>query len=100
MLKRRREAAPAEPLPALKVYHGPSTADPFSIEKVDGAFRVSGQQVERLVAMTDLTNPEGLAHFQRMLDRWGLNDALARHGAKGGEVVKISDLEFIYDPDR
>ena len=100
MLKRRREAAPSEPLPALKVYRGPSTAEPFSIEKIDSAFRVSGQQLERLVAMTDLTNPEGLAHFQRMLDRWGLNDALARHGAKGGEVVRISDMEFIYDPDR
>ena len=100
MLKRRPQRAAAEPLPALKVYRGPSTAEPFSIEKVDGDFRVAGQQLERLVAMTDLTNPEGLAHFQRMLDRWGLNDALARHGARGGEVVRISDMEFIYDPDR
>ena len=50
--------------------------------------------------MTDLTNPEGLAHFQRRLDRWGLNDALARHGARGGETVRISGVEFIYDPER
>jgi len=99
MIERRKTAAP-EPLPALKVYHGPSSADPFTIEVMDGGFRVSGQQLERLLAMTDITNPEGLAHFQRMLDRWGLNDALARHGARGGETVKISDVEFLYDPER
>lgn len=99
MLERRKAAAP-EPIPALKVYRGPSSADPFTIEAVDDGFRVSGEQLERLLAMTDITNPEGLAHFQRMLDRWGLNDALARHGARGGETVKISDVEFLYDPER
>jgi GTPase len=99
-LVRRREKAAAEPLPALKVYRGPITADPFTIEPVEGGFRVSGDQLQRLLAMTDMTNPEGLAHFQRMLDRWGLNDALARHGARGGETVRISDVEFLYDPER
>ena len=98
MLKRKGPAP--EPLPALKVYRGPSTAEPFKIEPFDGGFLVSGDQLQRLVAMTDLTNPEGLAHFQRMIDRWGLNDALARHGARGGEAVRIGDLEFIYDPNR
>jgi GTP-binding protein len=99
-LVRRRDKAVAEPLPALKVYRGPTTADPFTIEPVEGGFRVSGDQLQRLLAMTDMTNPEGLAHFQRMLDRWGLNDALARHGARGGETVRISDVEFLYDPER
>lgn len=100
MLKRRRDRVSPEPLPALKVYRGPSTAEPFTIEAFDGGFRVSGEQLQKLVAMTDLTNPEGLAHFQRTIDRWGLNDALARHGARGGETVRIGDLEFIYDPNR
>ena len=99
MLERRKREAP-EPVPALKVYRGPSSAEPFTIEAIDGGFRVSGNQLERLLAMTDITNPEGLAHFQRMLDRWGLNDALARHGARGGEMVRISDAEFLYDPER
>jgi GTPase len=99
-LVRRRDKVTAEPLPALKVYRGPTTADPFTIEPVEGGFRVSGNQLERLLAMTDMTNPEGLAHFQRMLDRWGLNDALARHGARGGETVRISEVEFLYDPEQ
>jgi GTPase len=99
MLQRKHRTAP-EPLPALKVYRGPSTAEPFTIKEMNGGFTVSGNQLERLLAMTDLTNPEGLAHFQRMLDRWGLNDALARHGARGGETVRIRDVEFLYDPER
>jgi GTPase len=97
--KRKSEAAP-QPLPALKVYRGPSSAQPFTIVPIEGGYRVSGNQLERLLAMTDITNPEGLAHFQRMLDRWGLNDALARQGARGGETVQISDVEFLYDPER
>src|SRR3989449_2171254 len=96
----KRKGEPPPPLPALKVYRGPSSAEPFTIERVDDGFRVSGSQLERLLARTGMTNPEGLAHFQRMLDRWGLNDALARHGAHGGETVRISDVEFLYDPQR
>ncbi len=99
-LEKRKSEAASQPLPALKVYRGPSSAQPFTIEPVEGGYRVSGNQLERLLAMTDMTNPEGLAHFQRVLDRWGLNDALARHGARGGETVRISDVEFLYDPER
>jgi GTP-binding protein len=100
MLERRKDREAPEPVPALKVYRGPSSAEPFTIERVDGGFRVLSDQLQKLVAMTDLTNPEGLAHFQRTIDRWGLNDALARHGARGGETVRISDMEFLYDPNR
>ena len=99
-LQRPTGATAAEPLPALKVYRGPASAEPFTIAAEPGGFRVSGMQLERLLAMTDLTNPEALAHFQRTLDRWGLNEALARHGATGGEAVRIREVEFLYDPER
>jgi len=99
-LRRSGRAEAAKPIPVLKVYRGPSNAEAFSIEAEPGGFRVSGPQLERLLAMTDLTNPEALAHFQRTLDRWGLNEALARHGAQGGEAVRIRDVEFLYDPER
>jgi GTP-binding protein len=89
----------ASPVPALKVYRGPATAEPFNIQPEGDGFRVGGPQLERLVAMTDMSNPEALARFQQTLDRWGLNEALARHGAKGGETVRIKDTEFLYDPN-
>ena len=99
-LKKTPREQLAEPLPALKVYRGPATAEPFTIVSQEGGFTVSGSQLERLLAMTDLRNPEALARFQRTLDRWGLNEALARHGARGGETVRIRDVEFLYDPSR
>jgi GTP-binding protein len=96
-----RSAAPMKPQPPpLKVYRGPTSAEPFSIQPVEDGFVVSGEQVERLLAMTDLENPEALSHFQRLLQRWGLNEALARAGARGGETVRIRDTEFLYDPQR
>jgi len=96
----RRTEPAAAPIPALKVYHGPAGAQPFTIARSDDGFRVSGPQVERLLAMTDLNNPEALSHFQRMLERWGLNEALVRQGAQGGETIHIKDAEFLYDPNR
>src|SRR6266480_6518280 len=98
-LEKRKGEAP-QPLPALNFYLSATAATPIYTLPLHDGFRVSGNQLERLLAMTDMTNPEGLAHFQRMLDRWGLNDALARHGAHGGETVRISDVEFLYDPQR
>src|SRR5205814_4588467 len=95
MLEKRKGEAASEPLPALKVYRGPSSAEPFTIEPVEGGFLVSGNQLERLLAMTDMTNPEGLAHFQRMLDRWRLNDALSRPGDRRGATVPITDVELL-----
>jgi GTPase len=96
----QRPQPTAAPIPALKVYRGPAGAQPFEIARADDGFHVSGPQVERLLAMTDLNNPEALSHFQRMLERWGLNEALNRHGAQGGETVHIKDTEFLYDPGR
>jgi GTP-binding protein len=100
-LQRKSAREPeAATVPALKVYRGPADAEPFTIEPEGDGFRVGGPQLERLVAMTDMSNPQALARFQQMLDRWGLNEALARHGARGGETVRIKDNEFLYDPDR
>jgi GTP-binding protein len=98
LLRRKQPEKP--PIPALKVYRGPAGAQPFEIVRSEGGFRVSGPQVERLLAMTDLNNPEALNHFQRMLERWGLNEALNRQGARGGETIRIKDAEFLYDPER
>ena len=95
----RPQPAPA-PIPALKVYRGPAGAQALEIGRAGDGFRVSGPQVERLLAMTDLNNPEALSHFQRMLERWGLNEALVRQGARGGETIRIKDVEFLYDADR
>ncbi len=97
-LRRARRAPPAPP--ALVVYRGPDQGPPFEIVHEGGAFVVRGTSVERLVAMTDLTNPESLHRLQRKLEGWGLSVALAARGARGGETVRIRGIEFIYDATR
>jgi GTP-binding protein len=83
--------------PALKVYRGPTAAPPFELTREGQTFVVQGPAVERLLAMTDLKNPDALRRFQRKLESWGLSTALAARGARGGETVRIRDIEFLYD---
>ena len=63
----------------------------------DGAWRVSGRAAERVVALADLTNAEALAYVQERFRRMGVEQALARAGAREGDVVRIGDVELEYD---
>jgi GTP-binding protein len=97
---RQRPRARTLEAPTLKVYRGPSAAPPFELTREGQAFVVQGPAVERLLAMTDLKNPDALRRFQRRLESWGLSAALAARGAHGGETVRIRDIEFLYDGGR
>ncbi|HEV8151968.1 MAG TPA: GTPase ObgE, partial [Solirubrobacteraceae bacterium] len=55
----------------------PAARRGFEVERVgDGAFRVTGQPVERLIARHDLDNEDALAHVERRLHRMGVVRAL------------------------
>jgi GTP-binding protein len=69
---------------------------PFEINIVDGVFEVSGNRIEKLVAMTNLDNEDALLRFQRTINHMGLEDALRARGIKPGDTVRIRDLEFDY----
>ena len=65
------------------------------VEKVgEGAYEVTGENVERLALRTDWDSPEGVANFQRELERKGVVAALKRAGAEPGDEVRIGDAEF------
>jgi GTP-binding protein len=66
----------------------------------DGAWRVSGRRVERLVAQTDFENDESAARFQRELDRLGIVSALRRAGVAQGDVVRVGDEELEWGGER
>jgi GTP-binding protein len=71
------------------------TAEAFRVAKEDdGAWRVDGRRVERLVAQTDFENEESAARFQRELARLGVVDALRRAGVDSGDLVRIGDEEL------
>ncbi len=65
----------------------------------DGEFRLVGRDVERVVALNDVTTPEALAYIDHRLGRLGVPRMLARAGAKEGDVVWIGEFSFDYVPD-
>ena len=69
----------------------------FTIETdPDGTLRVRGRAVERMVIQTDWDNDEAIVYLQHRFERLGLDDALAKAGARNGDVVRILgyELEF------
>jgi GTPase len=64
----------------------------------DGEYRVSGRDVERVVALNDVTTPDAVSYISHRLDRLGVMRLLARAGAAEGDVVWIGDFSFEYQP--
>jgi GTP-binding protein len=64
----------------------------------DGVFVVRGRAAERAVAVNDLTNDDALAYVQHRLKRLGVDRALARAGAREGDLVHVGGFTFTYEP--
>jgi GTP-binding protein len=72
----------------------------ISVEREGGnAWRVHGRVAERAVAVSDLEDPDALVYVQQRLQRIGVDRALARAGARDGDVVRIGDTELEYEGD-
>jgi GTP-binding protein len=92
-----RHALVVEPEPEAFIVYRP-VAEGIKIERSDdGGFRVIGRQAQRAVALSDLTNPEALDHAHSRLRKLGVDQALAKAGAKEGDLVHIGGLTFTYD---
>jgi GTP-binding protein len=61
-------------------------------------FRVTGRDVERAVALNDVTTHDATTYISHRLDRLGVQKQLARAGAEDGDVVWIGDFSFEYKP--
>ncbi len=92
-------ARDAEPAREAFVLHRP-VAEGFAVGRDDdGSFVVTGREAERAVALSDLTKPDALDFAQHRLRKLGVDRALARAGATGGDMVRIGDLSFEYQED-
>ncbi len=65
----------------------------------DGSFEVLGREAARAVGLSDLTNPEALDVARERLARLGVDRALARAGARNGDIVHIGGFSFDYESD-
>jgi GTP-binding protein len=94
------EARAAQPAPGRFVVHRPVPAGvQVSRDSSGSGWVVLGRAAERAVALSDLTIPEALAHAQGRLRSLGVDRALARAGARSGDVVRVGGFEFEYEPD-
>ncbi|HTJ77318.1 MAG TPA: GTPase ObgE [Acidimicrobiales bacterium] len=90
------EARDAKARPDTYIVHRPE-AEGVQVERADdGAYVVLGRPAQRAVAVNDLTNLEALDYVRNRLRRLGVDRALARAGARAGDLVRVGDLEFEY----
>jgi GTPase len=94
-----REARDAEPEPEGFMVHRPIPEGVRVERGDDGSFRVLGRQAERAVALSDLTNAEALDYAHERLKKLGVDKALARAGAREGDIVHIGGMSFEFEED-
>jgi len=92
----RRQQVPAVP---GVVVHRPEPEGVRVERAEDGAFVVVGRPAQRAVAVNDLTNADALAYVQYRLKRLGVDRALARAGAREGDLVHVGGFTFTYETD-
>ncbi|MEN1969273.1 GTPase ObgE [Lentibacillus sp. N15] len=74
-------------------YQRPQAA--FTISRDDdGAYVLTGDQIEKLFKMTDFNRDEAIQRFARQLRGMGVDDALRKKGAKDGDTIRLMDYEF------
>jgi GTP-binding protein len=91
----RMEADAPDPVVVLRPQE-----DGISVEREsENAWRIHGRIAERAVAVSDLEDPDALVYVQQRLQRIGVDRALARAGARDGDLVRIGDTELEYEGD-
>ncbi|MFC0033994.1 GTPase ObgE [Micromonospora chaiyaphumensis] len=94
----RRAAPPAEP---TRIVLRPKAVDDtgFTIEaEEDGSFTVRGNRPERWVKQTNFDNDEAVGYLADRLARLGVEEKLAKAGAQAGDLVRIGEREFDWQP--
>jgi GTPase len=66
----------------------------FITRDPDGAFVLSGYEIEKLFKMTDFSRDESVRRFARQLRGMGVDDALRERGATDGDIVRLMEFEF------
>lgn len=91
---REEEVSPPVPVEPLRFV----VEMDYQVFKEEDEFIVKGAKVERLAAMTNFEQREGLKRFQNILKKMGVERELKRQGAASGDNVRIGKVEFTYEP--
>jgi GTP-binding protein len=88
--------SPAEPavVSGPRVFRPAEDEDAFEILREGDHYRVRGRRVQRVASMTDWTNLEAAARFQRILKAMGVFEALREAGVQPGDTVLLGEREL------
>ncbi len=67
---------------------------PFTIQKINGIWTVSGAEITKLFKMTKFTEDESVARFSRKLKGMGVEEALLNAGATLNDDIEIEGYIF------
>ena len=65
-------------------------------QEADGLWVVSGEEIEKLIHMSNLDSDDAVRRLQRIFDKMGLEAALREAGVAEGDTVRIGEVEFEY----
>ncbi len=85
--------------PSGFVIHRPEPGGVEIFREDDASYTVVGREAERAVALSDLEDPDALAHARKQLEKIGVNKALRKAGVREGEIVNVGAFSFEYEPD-
>ncbi|GIJ40020.1 GTPase ObgE [Micromonospora andamanensis] len=94
----RAATPPAEP---TRIVIRPKAVDDagFTIEaEDDGSYTVRGVRPQRWVRQTNFDNDEAVGYLADRLARLGVEEQLAKAGAQPGDLVRIGEREFDWQP--
>lgn len=57
---------------------------------------ITGDRVEKLYKMTNISTDEGLLHLTRIMRKMGIEKELERLGVREGDTITLCDFEFEY----
>jgi GTP-binding protein len=92
------EKLAAEPEPVEVAFPGGSPE--FSVEQEgEGAYRIKSEALIKRIMRYNLEQKEALLRLDQLFKRWGVITALEDAGVKEGDLVRIGDLEFVFEPE-
>lgn len=93
------EARHAEPINEATIILRPDPEHAWVEQLADNEYRVHGRDVERVVALNDITTPEAMNYIDERLAKLGVPKILNRAGVCEGDIVWISQFSFEFVPE-
>jgi GTP-binding protein len=80
-----------------QVFRPQPKSDMIAVYHEGDIFTVSAPKLERIAAMTDLTDSQARRYLKRQLSRLGVTRALRKAGVKAGDRVRFGEVEMEWE---